>query len=190
MIPEHILHYRVLRKIGAGAMGDVYLAEDSRLGRQVALKIIAEKLAMDEDRKRRFIQEARAASALNHPNILTIHDIGSDAGRDFIAMEYVEGVTLRERIRSDAPFTAREIARTGTQLAAGLARAHEAGIVHRDIKPENIMVRPDGYVKILDFGDRHRGDDRHQPHPSGHRPRHAALHVARAGQGTGCGSPV
>jgi tetratricopeptide (TPR) repeat protein/predicted Ser/Thr protein kinase len=137
--------------LGAGGMGEVYLAEDARLGRKIALKVLAEGLA-DDEHKRRFIQEAKAASALNHPSIITIYDIGSEGGRDFIAMEYVEGETLRERLSASGPFSLKPVAEIGGQLASALARAHDAGIIHRDLKPENIMLRPDGIAKVLDFG--------------------------------------
>jgi tetratricopeptide (TPR) repeat protein/predicted Ser/Thr protein kinase/TolB-like protein len=151
-MPESIAHYRVIRKLGAGAMGEVYLAHDDRLDREVAVKLLPAGAAASEEAKLRFQQEAKAASALNHPNILTIYDVGSDDGHDYIVMEYVEGRTLRDRIDVGQPMDIRELTSIGTQLASALARAHKAGIVHRDLKPENIMIRPDGYVKILDFG--------------------------------------
>jgi len=152
MSDKTISHYRILEKLGSGGMGEVYLAEDTRLNRKVALKLISEGLATSDDTRRRFIQEAQAASALNHPHILTIYDIGSEEGRDFIAMEFVEGETLHGRILAGEAFSASHTAKIGTQLASALARAHEAGIIHRDLKPANIMLRPDGYTKILDFG--------------------------------------
>jgi serine/threonine protein kinase len=152
MIGKTLGHYRILKKLGAGAMGEVYLAEDERLGRQVALKILTPGLGTNDEAKRLFTREARAASALNHPHILVIYDIGAEGDRDFIAMEYVEGDTLRERIARRDPFPAKTVARIGTQLASALARAHEAGILHRDLKPDNIMLSQDGYTKILDFG--------------------------------------
>ncbi|HEX8282478.1 MAG TPA: protein kinase [Pyrinomonadaceae bacterium] len=144
--------FRVTGTLGAGGMGKVYLAQDARLGRRVALKLLPASFTRDRDRVRRFEQEARAASALNHPNILTVYDIGDDAeGARYIATEYVEGRTLREHV-GGAPLAPAEVLEIGVQAAAGLAAAHAAGIVHRDVKPENLMVRPDGYVKILDFG--------------------------------------
>ena len=155
MIGQTISHYRILSKIGAGGMGEVYLAEDERLGRKLALKILPEQFTQDVDRVRRFEQEARAASALNHPNIITIYEIGhvnTGAGDlHFIATEFIEGETLRKRMlaRNLEPDESLEIA---IQCCNALQAAHNAGIAHRDIKPENIMLRPDGYIKILDFG--------------------------------------
>ncbi len=149
---QHVGHYRILSSLGVGGMGEVYLAQDTRLGRKIALKILPADFARDERRVRRFEQEARAASALNHPNVCVIHEIGkTEEGRHFIAMEHVDGVTLRQRMANKRlkPSEALEIA---TQVAAALAAAHAAGIVHRDIKPENVMLRRDGYVKVLDFG--------------------------------------
>jgi tetratricopeptide (TPR) repeat protein/predicted Ser/Thr protein kinase len=151
-MPESIAHYRVIRKLGAGAMGEVHLAHDDRLDRQVAIKVLPAGVAATEEAKLRFQQEAKAASALNHPNILTIYDVGSDDGHDYIVMEYVEGQTLRDQIGTGQPMDAKELTSIGSQLASALARAHKAGIIHRDLKPENVMIRPDGFVKILDFG--------------------------------------
>ncbi len=144
-------HYRIVSKIGAGGMGEVYLAEDTRLRRQVALKVLYEKVAADAERLLRFEREAHAASALNHPNILTIYEFGDDAGVHFLASELVEGKTLRELIR-EGRIELSEVLRIVIQIASALQAAHVAGIVHRDIKPENVMVRRDGYVKVLDFG--------------------------------------
>src|ERR1051325_11560021 len=144
-------HYRILKKLGAGGMGEVYLAEDTRLGRNVALKILPPEFAGDEGRVRRFVLEAKAASALNHPNILTVYDIGDGEPSRYIATELVNGETLRNRLNG-APFSMREALDVTAQVASALNAAHEAGIIHRDIKPENIMVRPDGLVKVLDFG--------------------------------------
>ena len=143
--------YKIVGLLAAGGMGEVYLANDTRLRRKVALKLLPPPSMMNAERVRRFEQEARAASALNHPNIITIHEVGQWRGRDFIATEYVEGVTLRTRMRGRGlPLAAAvDIA---LQIAGALAAAHGAGIVHRDIKPENVMVRPDGLVKLLDFG--------------------------------------
>lgn len=132
-------------------MGEVYLAQDTRLGRLVALKLLPSKFTEDETRMRRFRQEARAVSSLNHPNILTIYEIGEAEGEQFIAMEYVDGVTLRERI-AEGRVNMSAVLDISIQIAMALCAAHEAGIVHRDIKPENIMIRRDGYVKVLDFG--------------------------------------
>src|SRR6267154_5958393 len=144
-------HYRIVSKIGAGGMGEVYLAEDSRLHRKVALKILPVEMAPNHDRMRRFKQEATAAAALNHPNIAHIYEIGESGGTNFIAMEFVEGMTLREKIHSDKT-ELRKLLRYLQQTAEGLAKAHSAGIVHRDLKPDNIMITLDGHAKILDFG--------------------------------------
>ena len=144
-------HYRVLAKLGAGGMGEVYLAEDTRLRRKVALKVLPEAIAADADRLLRFEREAHAASALNHPNILTIHEFGAVGDRHFLASEYVQGETLRDRLRRGRLSVA-ETLDVAVQIAAALQAAHDAGIVHRDIKPENVMIRKDGYVKVLDFG--------------------------------------
>jgi predicted ATPase len=146
----HLSHYRLLSRLGAGGMGEVFLAEDTRLERQVAIKVLPAAYTQDADRLRRFLLEARASSALNHPNIITVHDIGeSEAGR-FLVMEHVQGRSVRE-IMAAGPNLA-QLRDLGAQMAKGLAAAHAAGIVHRDIKPDNVMVREDGYVKILDFG--------------------------------------
>ena len=142
--------YRLKELIGIGGMGEVYRADDTELNRPVAFKVLHEEVADDKERVRRFIQEARAASALNHPNILTIHEIGSFEGARFIVSEYVDGETLRERMRGG--LTSAESLEIMCQIAAALQAAHAAGIVHRDIKPENIMLRQDGLVKVLDFG--------------------------------------
>ncbi len=143
--------YKILSPLGAGGMGEVYLAEDTTLGRRVALKILPSQSTTDEDRLARFEQEARSASALNHPNIITIHEVGSQDGMRFIATEFIEGETLRKRLKQ-ARLSPREAVDVAIQVASALAAAHQAGIIHRDIKPENVMLRPDGYVKVLDFG--------------------------------------
>jgi serine/threonine protein kinase len=142
--------YEVLSLIGRGGMGEVYLAQDTRLGRKVAVKLLQAALTHNSDAVWRFEQEARAASSLNHPNIVTIYDIGDLGDRRFMAMELVEGQSLAAMI--GRPFDLPSLARIGAQLARALAVAHAAGIVHRDIKPENVMIREDGYVKVLDFG--------------------------------------
>jgi eukaryotic-like serine/threonine-protein kinase len=146
-----ISHYRIISRLGAGGMGEVYLAEDTRLGRRVALKLLPAQFIKDDDRLRRFEQEARASSALNHPNIITIHEVGVEDGTHFIATEFIEGETLRQRLKR-GPLSLSEALDVAVQVAGALAAAHQVGIVHRDIKPENIMLRPDGYVKVLDFG--------------------------------------
>ena len=146
-----VSHYRILEKLGAGGMGEVYLAEDLKLGRKVALKVLSEEYTTNKDRLHRFEQEAAAASNLNHPNILTIHEVGTDDGRHFIATEYIDGVTLRRKA-AEAPLEIGQILDIAIQVASALEEAHSAGIVHRDIKPDNLMVRRNGYVKVLDFG--------------------------------------
>jgi DNA helicase-2/ATP-dependent DNA helicase PcrA len=146
-----IAHYRILEPLGAGGMGAVYKAHDEKLDRIVAIKLLASDALPHEDRRRRFLQEARAASALNHPHILTIYDIGESDGKPFIAMEYIQGETLRTRI-SKKSLTFAEALDIAGQVAEGLGKAHEHGIVHRDLKPENLMISRDGYAKILDFG--------------------------------------
>ena len=143
--------YRIEARIGAGGMGEVFRAHDSKLDRPVALKLLPADVASDPDRLRRFHAEARAASSINHPNILVIHDFGEVDGCPFIISELVEGETLRDRIRR-GPIGPAEAVDLTMQVTAALAAAHARGIVHRDIKPENVMVRPDGYVKVLDFG--------------------------------------
>ena len=144
-------HYEVRTQLGAGGMGEVYLAHDRRLDRVVALKILPSEVARAEAPMRRFVQEARAASALNHPNILTVFEFGQEGGTHFIATEFVDGVTLRERL-ARGPLPLAEALEIGVQIAGALAAAHQSGIVHRDVKPENVMLRRDGYVKVLDFG--------------------------------------
>ena len=143
--------YEIVSPLGAGGMGEVYRARDTRLGREVAIKVLPAERAADPDRRRRFEQEARSASALNHPNILTIHEVGSEGETTFIAMELVEGRTVRELV-AGGPMPTKKLLDIAAQTAEGLAKAHGAGIVHRDLKPENLMVSKDGYVKILDFG--------------------------------------
>src|SRR3989454_6821840 len=150
--------YEIRSQLGAGGMGEVYLALDARLDRKVALKVLPADVAAHPDRMKRFVQEAKAASALNHPNIITIHEIdewGSSPtireGIHFIATEFIDGETLRERMRS-GPMKLGEVLEVAIQIASALSAAHDAGIVHRDIKPENLMLRRDGIVKVLDFG--------------------------------------
>ncbi|MDQ3014203.1 MAG: protein kinase, partial [Acidobacteriota bacterium] len=143
--------YQILSPIGAGGMGEVYLAQDTRLGRKVAIKLLPPHYTQDPERLRRFEQEAFAASSLNHPNIITIYEIGEAEGRHFIVTEFIEGQTLRRRLAAGR-IPASEALEIAAQVAGALSTAHNAGIIHRDIKPENLMIRPDGYVKILDFG--------------------------------------
>ena len=143
--------YEILSPIGAGGMGEVYKAKDTRLGREVAIKVLPEALGSDPERLKRFEREARSASALNHPNIVTIYDIGSAGAVSYIAMELVQGESLRA-VLVEGALPVRRLLQIGAQMAEGLAKAHAAGIVHRDLKPENVMVTEDGLVKILDFG--------------------------------------
>ncbi|MBV9214917.1 MAG: protein kinase [Acidobacteria bacterium] len=145
-------HYRIAKKIGEGGMGEVFLAEDTRLGRQAAIKILSSARSHDPDRLKRFRQEARAASALNHPNILTVYEIGEAAGTSYIATEWIKGETLRDHLVKKEELSLERILRITEQVADALSAAHSAGIIHRDIKPENIMLRNDGYAKVLDFG--------------------------------------
>ena len=148
---EVIASYEIVSYISRGGMGEVYLAQDQRLNRKVALKLLPAAFTKDNDRLRRFEQEARAASALNHPNIITIHEIQKVNSTHLIVTEFVEGVTLRQRL-ARTPLNLAEALQVAIQIADALTAAHKAGIIHRDIKPENIMLRPDGYVKVLDFG--------------------------------------
>lgn len=148
---KQFTHYHILHKLGAGGMGEVYLAEDTKLERKVALKILPAAFAQDAERMRRFVQEAKAVSALNHPNILTIYETGETDNTNYIASEYVEGETLSERLRGE-PLNLKSALDVAAQIASALQAAHGARIVHRDIKPDNVMIRPDGFVKLLDFG--------------------------------------
>jgi serine/threonine-protein kinase len=150
-VGTHINQYKIIVRLGAGGMGEVYLAQDERLGRKVALKLLYGEVMESEDWVRRFEQEARAASALNHPNIITIYEVGQIGASHFISAEYIEGQTLRQQLKLGV-MTTSEVLDIAIQTATALATAHKAGIIHRDIKPENIMLRPDGYVKVLDFG--------------------------------------
>jgi serine/threonine protein kinase len=144
-------HYRIVSKIGAGGMGEVYLAQDTKLDRKIALKILPAEVAAHPDRMKRFVQEAKTASALNHPNIITIHEIDQTDSGHFIAIEFVDGETLRQQLNARHTKIA-EALDIGLQIASALSAAHAAGIIHRDIKPENVMIRRDGIVKVLDFG--------------------------------------
>ena len=178
LVGKLIGHYRIESLIGVGGMGEVYLARDERLGRKAALKLLPGNLTTDEMQLSRFKNEARSASALNHPNILTVYEIGAEGNRQFIATEFIEGVTLRASIAYGRmnPHAALEIA---VQVASALAAAHEAGVVHRDIKPENIMLRPDGYAKVLDFGIAKLTEQR--PASDGHTVETTAMLQTRAG---------
>ncbi len=151
-VGQSLGHYEIISLIGEGGMGEVYLAKDTILGRRVALKLLPPYISNDPDRLRRFKQEARTASSLSHPNVCVIHEISeTDDGRPFIAMEYIEGVTLRQRIK-ETGMKLGDALDIAIQIGDALRGAHEAGVVHRDIKPENIMIRRDGYLKVLDFG--------------------------------------
>ena len=169
--------YHVRSQLGVGGMGEVYLAEDRKLRRTAALKILPAEVAADQARMRRFVQEARLASSLNHPHIVTIYEIEDEAEPPFIAAEFIQGVTLRERMKGGA-VSPGEVLRVGEQIASALAAAHEAGVVHRDIKPENVMLRPDGYVKVLDFGLAKLAAGRNGEAADGEAPTLALVHTA------------
>ncbi len=192
--------YEIIAPIGAGGMGEVYRAQDTRLDRSVAIKILSPTFSADNDRLQRFEQEARSASALNHPNIITIYELGRDGSTHYIAMELVEGKTVRELIVSGL-LPIRKAIEIAAQVADGLTKAHEAGIAHRDLKPENLMVSNDGFVKILDFGLAkltlppsgeaigHESYGR-VADSTGHGHGNDAIHVAGAGQRRPAGFPL
>jgi eukaryotic-like serine/threonine-protein kinase len=151
MDAQHLATYRIQSRLGAGGMGEVYRAHDTKLGRDVALKVLPSELASNPERKQRLLREARAAASLNHPNICTIHDVGEADGHAYIAMEVIDGEPLSKRIAS-GPLSIEDLVRYGTQLADALAHAHQRGVVHRDLKSANVMITPEGRVKVLDFG--------------------------------------
>lgn len=151
MIGQTISHYKVTEKLGQGGMGVVYKALDTRLARYVAVKILPTESVSDAERRRRFVQEAKAASALNHPNIVTVHDLDSSGDVNFIVMEYVDGRTL-DRLIGGKGIKLNEALGYAVQMADALSRAHSAGIIHRDLTPSNVMITASGTVKILDFG--------------------------------------
>ena len=151
MIGKTISHYKILEKLGEGGMGVVYKAEDTKLQRTVAIKFLPPESTRDPEAKERFIHEARAASALDHPNICTIHEIDESEGQTFIVMAYVEGQSLKEKIKA-GPLKLAEVVGIGLQIAEGLKEAHDKNIIHRDVKPANIMVTTSGQTKIMDFG--------------------------------------
>ena len=193
--------YEILAPLGAGGMGEVYKARDARLGRDVAIKVLPSAFASEPERLKRFEREARSASALNHPNIVTIYDIGSSDSISYIAMELVEGAPLRQMLLRGA-LPVRRLLQIGIQVADGLAKAHASGIVHRDLKPENVMVTEDGLAKILDFGlakltqpEGIRSEGNQGPTVSGETepgigPGDGGLHVARAGAREGGGFSI
>ena len=183
MIGKEIQHYRIVRQLGAGGMGVVYEAEDTRLGRHVALKFLPENPSVADESLERFLREARIASSLNHPNICTIHDVGVHEGRHFIAMELLEGESLRSRIHG-SPLPLAQVLEVGGQLADALDAAHAKGIVHRDIKPANVFLTKRGQAKLLDFGIAKLGEDRH-PHEATAETRLAADALTQPGMAVG-----
>jgi serine/threonine protein kinase len=190
---QRVSHYQIQEKLGEGGMGAVYRAYDTQLRRPVALKVLPPEYASDPERRERLLREARAASALNHPNIVGIYEVGSDNGVDFIAMEFIEGKSLGDIIPAKGLPLGKALDYAG-QIASGLAKAHAAGVIHRDLKPGNIMLTPDGLVKLLDFGLARRVElgegARHHPDGGRRHPGHARVHVAGAGPGQSGGCPL
>src|SRR2546428_5290721 len=174
-------HYRIVSKIGAGGMGEVYLAQDTRLDRKVAIKFLHEEFSKDADKLNRFIREAKAASALNHPNILTVYEIGEVDGKNYIATELIDGQTLRDHLSHKESLQLNQILKIGVQVSEALSAAHQAGIIHRDIKPENIMLRKDGYAKVLDFGLAKLSESRTDRGPRAGSPRRVVVATRSAG---------
>ncbi len=185
MIGKLLSHYRIVEQIGAGGMGVVYRAHDEQLDRDVAIKVLPPGTLSDDSARKQFRKEALALARLNHPNIATVHEFGSQDGADFLVTEFIAGITLDTRIAKGA-LPAAEVVRLGEQLAAGLAAAHQQGIVHRDLKPGNLRVTPDGRLKILDFGsgavDAARQRTRHDGNTDADAGDewHVALYVSRA----------
>ncbi|MFQ5930015.1 MAG: serine/threonine-protein kinase, partial [Acidobacteriota bacterium] len=151
MVGQTISHYRVLEKLGEGGMGEVFLAQDTTLDRKVALKFLPEEMQQDPTARKRFLREAKSAAALDHPFICHIHEIGEAEGKHFIAMEYVPGQTLREKLTKGS-LTLKGALPRAAEIAEALEAAHKEGIVHRDLKPSNIMLTPEGHIKVMDFG--------------------------------------
>ena len=151
VIGQTLSHFKITAKLGEGGMGEVYRAEDSKLGREVAIKVLPEAVASDPERLARFEREAKVLASLNHPNIAAIHQVEEDDGQHFLVMELVEGADLKERL-TDGPIAVDEALPIGLQVARALEAAHQSGVVHRDLKPANVKVTPDGQVKVLDFG--------------------------------------
>ncbi len=151
MIDKTISHFRILEKLGEGGMGEVFLAQDTTLDRKVALKFLPEELQQDPTSRKRFLREAKSAAALDHPFICKIYEIGKAQDRTFIAMEYIQGVTLQEKL-AEGPLPVGDVLETAREIADALEGAHKHGIVHRDLKPSNIMLIPEGHVKVMDFG--------------------------------------
>ncbi len=190
VIGQQLGHYKILAPIGAGGMGEVYLARDARLERQVAIKVLPAQFTRDAERLQRFVREAQAASALNHPNIITIHEIGTAAGAlQFIVTEFIDGQTLRQRL-GGAKLPPMEALDLAVQMAGALKAAHACGIVHRDIKPENVMVRPDGLVKVLDFGLAKLTERRPTAHSADVDTQAPTEFLARTEPGTVMGTPA
>ena len=186
MIGQTISHYLIIEKLGAGGMGEVYLAEDNRVGRKVAIKFLPAAVATDEHARQRLLREAKTAATLDHPNICAIYEVAQEGGHSFIVLQYIEGETLARRLKRELPGS-REALAIAAQVADALNEAHARGIIHRDIKPENIMLTPRGQVKVLDFGlakvlqnpgiRRTRGTDRKHVEHTRNGDGHGALHV-------------
>ena len=192
MPPEVVSHYRIGRRLGAGGMGEVYLADDLTLKRQVAIKLLTSQDLTDDQVRRPLLREARAAASLDHPNICSVYEVGTDGDLSFIVMQYVEGETLAARLKKGR-LSPEESLDVAAQVADALASAHQNGVVHRDIKPQNIVLTPRGGVKVLDFGlarravrSGKRGHDAVDARAERRRVGHGALHVSRAGD-TGVG---